>query len=156
MPHHLSFFFALCLATVVFLTNHQQATAWSGGSHCLAPPTRSADRVRVWGSKVQEVRSGNSVSLCMEGRSWDVGAGARGRCEGHKGENESLEMVSRWADPEPSSCQPEVFALPLTSPLFIFKSAAAAPLCLKRLVSFWWGYAFRSLISTTGQNELAS
>lgn len=53
-------------------------------------------------------------------------------------------MVSRWADPEPSSCQPEVFALPLTSPLFIFKPAEALPLSLKCSVSFWGGSTFRS------------
>lgn len=128
----------LCCHGCVFnksLTGY--STVW--GQPLLGTPRRSADRVRVSGSIVQKVRSDDSVLLLVEGRScMKVGnrsARARGRCEGHKGKNESLEMVSCWADPEPSSCQPEVFALPLTSPLFIFKPAAAAPPRLKWLVS---------------------
>lgn len=62
----------------------------------MAPPRRSADRVRVLGSGVQEVRSDDSVLLCVEGQTFGGGVtgGRRRRCEGHKSENESLEVVS--------------------------------------------------------------
>lgn len=130
--HIISFFSALVsLHGCVF---NKSLTGYSAvwGQPLLGTPTRSADRVRLWGSRVQQVRSDDSVLLCVEGWSFRVG-GVRGwwqsksemkvwRSQGRKWE---FGGVSCWADPEPSSCQPEVFALPLTSPLFIFQTCCS-------------------------------
>lgn len=128
-------------------------------SHCFAPP-QSADRVRDLRSRVQGVGSGKSVLVLLVQLSWrtvgDRRVWGRGRSEGHRGKNKSLELVSCWVDPEPSGCQLEVFALPLTSTLFVFKPVAAALLSLKCLHSVAKRKPFSSLITTTWEIDLLS